>query len=222
MARDYKNAAQKKQAPASRASAVLPFITGLSIGLFVAFIVFLNQSDGSYLPFQSKQPPAVPTPDTQAPVTSQPTSIPALPAPTFDFYNILPNKEINISEWVAEEVTVPDTTSTQSDQESPLQQNNIVATTPFPMEENSVYILQVGSFKQLEAADQVKAQLALLGVMADIQRVVINGQDTLYRVRIGPYGDADQLNQARLRLQQNNLEFMLLKLQADDPRATDG
>jgi cell division protein FtsN len=224
MARDYKNAAQKKEAPSSHAGSVLPFITGLSIGLFVAFIVFLNKSDGSYLPFQAKPSAtvSVPMPDTRTPAANQAASIPALPTPTFDFYNILPNKEINISEWVAEEVTVQEPAAAQADQVSPLQQNNIVASTPFPMEENSVYILQVGSFKQLEAADQVKAQLALLGVMADIQRVVINGQDTLYRVRIGPYGDADQLNQARLRLQQNNLEFMLLKLQADDPRATDG
>jgi cell division protein FtsN len=222
MARDYKNAAQKKEAPSSRAGAVLPFISGLSIGLLVALIVFLNQSDGSYLPFQAKPSATAPVPDILTPAARQAASMPALPAPTFDFYNILPNKEINISEWVAEEVTVQEPPSTQLDEEGPSQQNTIVATTPFPMEENSVYILQVGSFKQLEAADQVKAQLALLGVMADIQRVVINGQDTLYRVRIGPYGDAEQLNQARLRLQQNNLDFMLLKLQADDPRAADG
>ena len=74
----------------------------------------------------------------------------------------------------------------------------------------------------MEAADQVKAQLALIGVTADIQRVVINGQDTLYRVRVGPYSDQQKLNDARLRLQENKLEFMLLKLQADDPRVTDG
>jgi len=213
MARDYKNVAQKKHTPPVLSVYVLPFVTGLSIGLFVAFIVYLNQSSDSYLPFKTKTESSVPVTVTneESISTTEPAAVSALPAPKFDFYNILPNKEINISEWVAEEVTV------QPSSTAPVPTDNI-----FPMEENSVYILQVGSFKQLEAADQVKAQLALLGVMADIQRVVINGQDTLYRVRIGPYADQEQLNQARLRLQQNNLEFMLLKLQADDPRATQG
>jgi cell division protein FtsN len=113
----------------------------------------------------------------------------------------LPNKEINISEWVAEDQSLPVSVNTG---------------------ENSVFILQVGSFKQLEAADQVKAQLALLGIQADIQRVVINGQDTRYRVRVGPYADQSKLDQERRRLQENNLEYMLLKLQADDPRLGEG
>ena len=116
--------------------------------------------------------------------------------PQFDFYNILPNKEINISEWIAEDQTLGNAVSEN---------------------DNSVYLLQVGSFNQLEAADQVKAQLALLGIVADIQRVVINGQDTRFRVRVGPYADQKKLNQERRRLQENNLEYMLLKLQADDP-----
>lgn len=214
MARDYKNIAQKKTAQPSKLAGVLPFFTGLSLGLVVTFIVYLNQSDGSYMPFQAKPEPTGPAPsaNTSNVTTTDSSNNTSQPTPTFDFYNILPNKEINISEWVAEEVTVQEMSSSPTAEQEK----------DFTMEENSVYILQVGSFKQLEAADQVKAQLALLGVMADIQRVVINGQDTLYRVRIGPYGDAEQLNQARQRLQQNNLEFMLLKLQADDPRATEG
>jgi cell division protein FtsN len=202
MSRDYKNAAKKKDGQDGAFASALPFITGLAIGLFVAFIVFLSQSDNAYTPFQTK-------PETPALATEQDTTVKTrpgnetatMPAPKFDFYNILPNKEINISEWVAEEKALKE---------------------PVTQDDNSVYILQVGSFKQLEAADQVKAQLALLGVIADIQRVVLNGQDTLYRVRIGPYSDQEKLNQERLRLQENNLEFMLLKLQADDPRVGEG
>ncbi|MEX2353941.1 MAG: hypothetical protein WD709_07105, partial [Gammaproteobacteria bacterium] len=137
MPRDYKHAAQKKT-PAPGGS-ILPFLTGLSIGLFIAFIVYLSQSDGSYLPFQSKPETvaAIPEPDPDAVATSNTNNVSSLPAPSFDFYNILPNKEINISEWVAEEETLEESTPEYS--------------------EDSVYILQVGSFKQLEAADQVKA-----------------------------------------------------------------
>lgn len=181
----------------------MPFVTGLAIGLLVAFAVYLVQSDQAYIPFWSKQAGSElrpePAGDRVAPTSDPPADeMAGLPAPKFDFYNILPNKEINISEYEAVE--------------QPTQQ-------PLPPDDQSVYILQVGSFKQLEAADQVKAQLALLGVLADIQRVVINGQDTVYRVRVGPYTDLEKLNQERQRLLDNNLEFMLLKLQADDPRA---
>lgn len=211
MAKDYKNAANKKAEPApGLLYKLLPFLTGLALGLLATFAIYLTQQDGSWHPFQAKSESPAGQTKAQEPVTApETTAKPApskqeageLPAPKFDFYNILPNKELNISEYEAEEQT--------------LQQ-------PGPADANSVFILQVGSFKQLEAADQVKAQLALIGVTADIQRVVINGQDTLYRVRIGPYSDQQKLNDARLRLQENNLEFMLLKLQADDPRAVKG
>lgn len=205
MAKDYKNAANKKpENSPGLFNTILPFITGLVLGLLITFTIYLSQQNDSWMPFQAK--PETSAVDTTAPATavSQQSSSEAdsaIPPPKFDFYNILPNKELNISEWVAEEPT--------------LQQ-------PIVQDANSVFILQVGSFKQLEAADQVKAQLALLGITADIQRVVINGQDAIYRVRVGPFTDQQKLNEARLRLQENKFEFMLLKLQADDPRLGEG
>jgi cell division protein FtsN len=200
--RDYKHVPKQKADHGSGSWAgVLTFITGLALGLLVAFLVYLKQSDGSYLPFKAIPDTREAQTDMVSPELTQyadPEQIQQQepPEPSFDFYSILPNKEINISEWVAEEFTDTDETI---------------------LEEDSVYILQVGSFKQFDAADQVKAQLALLGISADIQRVVINGQDTRYRVRIGPFNDQSSLNVERRRLQENNLEFMLLKLQADDP-----
>ena len=212
MARDYKNAASKKHdnAPGPLRN-LLPFITGLALGLLATFIIYLGQQDDSWSPFQGKTEPSQVQPTTpDTPVTEQTTAVnpapaanaeTAIPAPRFDFYNILPNKELSISEWEAEAPVVEPQGQT-------------------PEDANSVYILQVGSFKQMEAADQVRAQIAIVGVTADIQRVVINGQDSLYRVRVGPFTDQQKLNEARSRLQQNGIEFMLLKLQADDPRAS--
>ena len=55
-----------------------------------------------------------------------------------------------------------------------------------------------------------------MGVTADIQRVVINGQDVRHRVRIGPYKDSNQLQQTKNRLLANDLDFMLLKLKMED------
>ena len=105
--------------------------------------------------------------------------------------------EVNVSEYETEEETsLPATTS----------ESEVPAT----------YILQVGSFKKFEAADEVKARLALLGVNADIQRVVINGQDVYHRVRVGPYKNSDNLEEVQQRLLANNLNFKILKLTVND------
>ncbi|HEY7841712.1 MAG TPA: SPOR domain-containing protein, partial [Gammaproteobacteria bacterium] len=119
------------------------------------------------------------------------------PAPTFDFYQILPSREVNLSEWVEE---APKTA------------------TPAP-QEKGLFILQVGSFKTFEAADQMKAELALVGIDADIQRVVINGQDILHRIRVGPFRDASELDKARNALLENNRDFVLLRLEEDEAAA---
>ena len=74
----------------------------------------------------------------------------------------------------------------------------------------------MGSFKEFKAADQVKARLALIGINADIQRVVINGQDVHHRVRVGPYKEREKITQIRERLMADNLEFMLLKLEIEE------
>jgi cell division protein FtsN len=198
MAKDYKHAPKPGQEKkGSTFGAIMTFLTGLALGLFAALFMYLNQSNSGYIPFFSKSETSIQTEPTQIPETVVEVNEPEQSLePQFDFYNILPNKEINISEWIAEDQTLGNAVSEN---------------------DNSVYLLQVGSFNQLEAADQVKAQLALLGIVADIQRVVINGQDTRFRVRVGPYADQKKLNQERRRLQENNLEYMLLKLQADDP-----
>ena len=196
MTKDYKNINRNKseKTAVSKFQPVMPFIAGLVIGLFVAFIVYLkeHQSGGPLdqapeLVVQNTNQPIIP--DTDSNETT------GIPEPQFDFYQILPSMEVNVSEWEAEE-------EKQSE--------------PISADDSGVYILQVGSFEQYEAADEVKAKLALLGVSADIQRVVINGRDIRHRVRVGPYKDPVKLQEARDRLLANNLDFMLLKLKVDD------
>jgi len=198
MAKDYKHV--PKPGPEKKGGALgglLTFVMGLGLGLLGAFFVYLNQSNSGYIPFFSKTDKVTQSAPAQASIPVEEDEPQQPSEPQFDFYTILPNKEINISEWVADDDTLIKTVIE---------------------DDNSVYLLQVGSFNQNEAADQVKAQLALLGIVANIQRVVINGQDTRFRVRVGPYADKKKLNEELRKLQENNLEYMLLKLQADDPR----
>ena len=70
----------------------------------------------------------------------------------------------------------------------------------------------MGSFKEFSSADKIKAELAFLGIFADIQRVMLNGQDVRHRVRLGPYKSMDEMKDISRRLEDNQIEFMLLEL----------
>ena len=201
MSRDYKNVSKKNKGTNPVVGNLLSFFTGLSLGLFIAFLVYIQQAglhprtDGGDNVVSGPAPNRDTAEKTEAAEPAVDKEMDGIPAPTFDFYKILPNKEINISEWVAEE-------------KQEIAKNEEA--------ESGIYVLQVGSFKDYDAADQVKATLALIGIDADIQRVVINGQDIRYRVRVGPYDNPDKIPEIRKRLEDNNLNFMVLKLRSRD------
>jgi len=112
--------------------------------------------------------------------------------PRFEFYTMLPEMEVAVSE---EEI---ETAKADSARSQP---------TPFA----GTYVLQVGSFRRYAEADRMKATLALLGLEAQIQTVSIDGEETWHRVRLGPYSDVARLNEARDRLYENDLEAIVLK-----------
>jgi cell division protein FtsN len=70
-------------------------------------------------------------------------------------------------------------------------------------------MLQVGAFKSSEDADAARARLALLGLDAKVTEVQVEGK-TLYRVRLGPYGQLDDLNGIRRTLSENGMEPQLV------------
>jgi len=193
MPKDYKNIKSKKTGKSgSNFNQFKSFFAGLSVGLCVAIIVYFYQHD------LGKQTQIVPPRVTVENPEPEPSQSNDNPPPSFDFYQILPNMEVNVSEWEAEDGEVIKEQSEPS------------------AEEPAIYILQIGSFKQYGAADEVKAKLALMGISADIQRVVINGKDIRHRVRVGPYRDSDKLSMVRQQLTKNNLDFMLLKLKSEN------
>lgn len=73
------------------------------------------------------------------------------------------------------------------------------------------YFLQAGAFKDADEADNLKAQLALLGVEAQIQTSVIPDKGVVHRVRIGPFKAMDAVNNTRALLIQNNIDVDLVK-----------
>ena len=73
------------------------------------------------------------------------------------------------------------------------------------------YVLQAGSFSTHPDADRMKAQLALLGIVARIQKVSVDDK-TYYRVRIGPIRDLGELNDIRQRLRAARIEVLLIRV----------
>jgi cell division protein FtsN len=72
-------------------------------------------------------------------------------------------------------------------------------------------MLQVGAYKSAEDADAARARLALLGLDGKVTEVQVDGK-TLYRVRLGPYGQLDDLNGIRRTLSENGMEPQLVHL----------
>jgi cell division protein FtsN len=188
-------------------------VAGLSIGLFVAFLFYLQQrpttppavaaptptTEPTTAPAQASQPLRVPAAnkDTRDVRKTETAKAPPPPAkPRFDFYTILPEMEVPVPE---QEITG-----------KPLEGVPQV-------EAPGTYLLQSGSFRSRAQADQLKAKLALLGLQSDIQTVTINNTETWHRVRVGPYTDLNELNTARARLKENQLEAILLRVSNKPP-----
>ena len=112
--------------------------------------------------------------------------------PRFDFYTILPSQE----------VVVPDPappTRAKTESREKIQ--------PAPA---GVYYLQAGSFRKIDEARGLRAQVILLGTEASIQSVTID-RDTWHRVRVGPYKDPARLREVRQRLRDNEIETLLIR-----------
>ena len=192
MPRDYKHRAQRKK-KRKPVSPWLTFITGLSIGLFAAFLVYIKmQPDGQHAVATGAQIPAAElTPRVSPEVRKQKqATTPPPPKPRFDFYTLLPEMEVVIPE---QEI--------QGKTEAGIKQ----------VEQPGTYYLQVGSFRNHEQADRFKAELNLLGLETGIQTVTFNNTDTYHRVRVGPYKQLDMLNKARQLLNKQGIESKLIR-----------
>ena len=153
-------------------------------------------------------------------------------SPTFDFYDILERGEEVVEETLAsrsEAAGEPAATGPATETPASEAVPETVASTateaatqavpdagppppaPSPVDTPGMYVLQMGAFVRQTEAESLKARLALVGMTARIQPVMVDRQ-TYYRVRIGPTDDLAQLNADRARLQQHRFDSILLKL----------
>lgn len=84
------------------------------------------------------------------------------------------------------------------------------AITEAPSGDDARYLLQAGAFQASGDAEALKAKIAFLGLSARVESAQIKDQ-TVYRVRMGPYGSATELADAKRKLATGGLPAMAIK-----------
>lgn len=159
-------------------------------------------------------------------------------ATEYDFYRLLPGKEVPVSdaELAASEraereraqkdaeatppvadardtvapaapvpVPVPETAT------APAAPAPAASTETAPADDGARYLLQAGAFEASGQAEELKARIAMLGVGARVESANIRGK-TVYRVRMGPYGTATELAEAKRKLAAGGLAAIAIRV----------
>lgn len=115
---------------------------------------------------------------------------------------------------IPERTPAPATTAPATASASTTSANTTPAATPAPQvaaaDTQARYILQAGAFGASGDAETLKARIAMLGLNARVESASIGGK-TVYRVRMGPYGTATELAEAKRKLGNGGLPAMAVK-----------
>ncbi|WP_301103366.1 SPOR domain-containing protein [Propionivibrio sp.] len=184
---------------------------GTLLGLFLGLVIGVLAASGvvwyihkTPAPFNNKGQPS-PAPAVAPPqVGAVPMALPGKPGdpipqnsdkPRFDFYKILPGNAEVIPDPKPGDTKQADVVKGKTEKESAL-------TEP-------IY-LQTGSFQNAGDADGQKAKLAMMGVEASVQQVMLQ-EKVWYRVRLGPFKKIDDVNNMRSDLAKQGIEANVVK-----------
>ena len=175
-----------------------------------------------------------------APAPSRPAAVRSAESPPetrYEFYDLLPGQEVAMTdaELAASARAEQDRQRELLDRERASQQQERdadaadladaapvpatpTATPPAPARPTDTaavasgarYILQAGSFASNGDAEALKARIAMLGLVARVERAEIDGR-TMHRVRMGPYGTASELAEAKQKLGNGGLEALAIR-----------
>jgi cell division protein FtsN len=180
-------------------------LSGLAIGLFVAFLTYLDKQPSTDVSFGTavkhelekiKHQPA--ESDTDKPIGNSEKPKQDSHKPKFNFYTILPELEVLIPE---EEIRPPE-------KDADTTAKNVKTG------KGKQFILQAGSFRNRQDAERLKASIALLGMEASIKKVSIDGVNW-HRVRIGPVTNSRDLYHNLNLLHKNDINAIAMELRQD-------
>lgn len=135
-----------------------------------------------------KVPPRInPAPVEQA-AAPAPASSPAESKPRFEFYKVLTDKK--------------DTSVPMPQASAKVEDRSFKSDAATEATDNATYYLQTGSYSSESDAESAKAKLAMQGMLANVQSVFVPEKGQRYRVRLGPYTGATEMNKVRTALKQ--------------------
>lgn len=194
MTRDYAKRRSRSQARSAAPKSQVPgwvwLFTGSVLGAFVMFLVYLAGIPPQPVTIVDQLDEVsknLPRESQAAPAVDEPDS-----QPRFDFYQLLKQSEVTVDP-------------------APLPREDIAREDPEKIE----YVLQVGSFKNPDDADRLRAQLLLLNLDASVETVKVRNAETWHRVLVGPFPDRGSMNKARGTLADNKMTSLLLKRSAE-------
>ncbi len=184
MSRDYKNLRNNKKSDPEikNASNLFIFLIGLVLGVFITSTIFFNHFNKIY---NGESTLAITDKDdikkknNNDKITN--TEI------IFDFPTILEERQVT---------EIP-----KKEYKEIIDANEDKSRT--------IYILQVGSFKNFKSADALEAKLAFLGLSAYIDKKNIIDKGIIYRVYVGPFEDKEKLNEIKIKLSENNVSSIV-------------
>jgi cell division protein FtsN len=199
----------RKRTNGTRKSSSGGTLLGLFIGLVIGVLAAASVVWYIYRtppPFSAKTQPSAPSAPPQQQGTPQtPLALPGKPGdpipqpddkPRFDFYKILPGN--------GEAIPDPKPVATKPDEPKPGEADKRNNTLKEPV------FLQAGSFQNAGDADNQKARLAMMGIEAAVQQVML--QDAVwYRVRLGPLRKIEEVNALRAELARQGIEANIVK-----------
>ena len=210
------------------------FFALFAIGSFVSLLMYLNlyekgKGSGANPPsisslFSSKESSGAGKGKPQAHKTPGKDSDEDSKNTRFDFYSLLPKMEVLVPESALSHRNDKDK-ETEKEKNKPSSSpaststttSTTTATTTTTQPQTPVdrikgnYFLQAGAFKDLQAADRMKANLGLLGIESKIESVKLDS-GVWHRVRVGPFADLQNMNKTRHIMQSNSIKTIMVKV----------
>jgi septal ring-binding cell division protein DamX len=219
-----KGASRNRHQPAAARNRNAPgwlwLLLGLAVGIFAAFLWYLFELHGTK--HHAPSSPAAISNDSSGKSASGDTGSgrngdndkndkPANAAPSaangkgeeprFDFYTLLPNPKVLPGKKSGASVVSPASPSTTSTSATPSDKSAAPQT---------AYVLQSGSFKSEDEADQRRAAILMLGLSVKVVKVQAKNE-TWFRVVTGPFYGKDAAQSARATLRSNGIDSLMAK-----------
>jgi cell division protein FtsN len=214
----------------SRAPQPRNALGGTLLGVFIGIVVGLGMA-ATVAYWLMKNNPALPLPslthDSHEPVRGAPKVAKADDKPRFDFYKILPGVEEPKPQPAArpergDRAVVEQAKERVNDRGAPAATAAIdraqapdkaapVETSARTVKPVDRFWLQAGSFSTEPDAENLRARLALSGWEATVQEGALPDKSVRYRVRLGPYDNADELGRMKSELAKRGFDVAVIR-----------